>query len=343
MAVPANTFIATAGAVREIGAVPFFVDVDETYTMCPDALEKACDRVQLDAVIPVHLTGQPANMGAILDTASAASMVVIEDACQAVMATYEGRCVGNFGIAAAFSFHPLKNLNVWGDGGMIVTNDKHIASHLRLLRNHGLKDRNTQAHHGVNSRLDTIQAVVAHHQLPELPEVTTRRQKNALFYNKSFRDIPEVSTPASLFDTTSAVHLYMIQAQRRDELLRRLQESGIEAKVHYPTPAWRMLPTRHSKQPLCPVADEQADKSISLPVHQFLSEGQLAYVADVIEGFYAERRRAVPPILPPRVARYRAALEAISTDTACTAKSLRLIARNALKNEGEVDAPCDTE
>src|ERR1043166_1369744 len=174
----ANTFIATVGAIAMTGARPVFVDSDETFTMNPSLVEAAITS-RTTAILPVHYTGQPANMPAIATIAEQHGLRIVEDACQAISARYDNLPVGSWGDTAGFSLHPLKNLNVWGDGGVIVTRSAELAGKLRLFRNHGLSNRDEVLMFGHNSRLDALQAVVGSRLIAEAPSITERRIANA--------------------------------------------------------------------------------------------------------------------------------------------------------------------
>jgi len=285
----ANTFIATAGAIHEIGATPVFVDCDESFCMDVGAVERRITP-RTKAVVPVHYAGNMVNMPRLCALASANDLFVVEDACQAILADFEGRRAGTWGLAAAFSLHPLKNLNVWGDGGMIVTDDGDLAAKLRLLRNHGMANRDEIAMFGYNSRLDTLQAVVGSWLIGSADAITEKRIESASFYDREFAKIPQLRVPTRRKGCRSVFHLYMVFAQRRDELLAYCQKQGIEAKVHYPIPLYRQRGLAHLGYSLgdFPVADEQAASLITFPCDQHLSREERRYVVDTVAGFYGQ-------------------------------------------------------
>lgn len=283
-----NSFIATAATIANAGAKPVFVDVDNEYNMDPTLIEDAITP-RTKAVIPVHLTGNPADMPKIMEIANRHNLHVIEDACQAISASIDGQAVGSFGIVGCFSLHPLKNLNVWGDGGVIVTNSKELFDEIMLLRNHGLKDRDECVVFAYNSRLDTLQAIVANHLMNDLDDITSTRIRNARIYDDALSKLGDyVTLPPRKGNVTQVFHTYVIQVKDRDRLHQHLLENGIEAKIHYPIPihlqkASEYLGYREGDFPVC---EAQARSIISLPVHQHLTDDQLACVIDEMRRFY---------------------------------------------------------
>jgi dTDP-3-amino-2,3,6-trideoxy-4-keto-D-glucose/dTDP-3-amino-3,4,6-trideoxy-alpha-D-glucose/dTDP-2,6-dideoxy-D-kanosamine transaminase len=284
-----NSFIATAGAIAMVGATPVFVDVADDYNIDPHLIERAITP-RTKAILPVHLTGNPAAMPQLMEIAVRRGLHVIEDAAQAIGAAIDGRPMGSWGIAAEFSLHPLKNLNVWGDGGVVVTNSEELAEKVRLLRNHGLQTRDECEFFGHNSRLDTLQAIVACHLLEKLDDVTHTRIRNAQIYDAELASLEgAVIVPLRRENVRQVYHLYVIQARARDRLAAFLEERGIEAKVHYPIPIHLQPAARHlgyspGDFPMC---EAQARSILTLPVHQDLSEGQLMFVVESIREFYA--------------------------------------------------------
>jgi dTDP-4-amino-4,6-dideoxygalactose transaminase len=284
----ANTFIATVGAINAVGARPVLVDVTPYVTIDPTQIERAITP-RTKAMIPVHLTGEVADMDPILALAAHHGLPVIEDACQAISATYRGRPAGTLGLLGAFSLHPLKNLNVWGDGGVIVTNDPQLNERLRLLRNHGLKNRDEVELLGYNSRLDSIQAIVGNWLITQVHQITERRIANAAVYDQAFQDCAEhLRIPPRRPEVRRVFHLYQVYARRRDELLQFLQAQGIEAKVHYPIPLPQQRALAHLGYRVgdFPETERQAASLITLPVDQHLSGEQQQYVIDMVHQFY---------------------------------------------------------
>lgn len=284
----ANTFIATVGAIAEVGATPVFVDCDDTFCMDTDQLEAAITP-RTKAIMPVHYTGYMTQMPRVLEVARRHELEVVEDACQAILADIGGKKAGTWGRAGGFSLHPLKNLNVWGDGGVIVTDDDAFADQLRLLRNHGMVNRDEIAVLGFNSRLDTLHAVVGNWLIGDAESITQRRIDNAGFYDTHLEKIEGIRVPARLAEMRSVFHLYMVFAERRDELLAYCQERGIEAKIHYPTPVYRQPALAHLGHQVgdFPVADAHAESVITFPCDQHLDEPQREYVVATVGEFYA--------------------------------------------------------
>ena len=283
-----NSFVATAGAIVAAGARPVFVDVSPDYNMNPELIEAAVT-TRTKAIVPVHLTGNPADMRQICNIAKRNGLIVIEDAAQAVSASIEEKVVGSFGKAGCFSLHPLKNLNIAGDGGMITTDSKELYMKLKKLRNHGLKNRDEIEFFGYNSRLDTLQATIANHVLNTLESVIEKRKKNAAIYDKELSHLNnDVILPPKRKEIKQVYHTYVIQVSGRTELIRFLQKHGVETKIHYPILIHLQKPCKklgYQKGDF-PVCEKQAESILSLPVHQYLSDEQIHYVAKLIKKFY---------------------------------------------------------
>jgi len=283
-----NSFFATAAVIAIAEAKPVFVDVNNEYNIDAELIERSITH-RTKAILPVHLTGNPADMPRIMNIARQHNLHVIEDAAQAVSATIDGQPTGSFGIAGGFSFHPLKNLNVWGDGGITTTNSKELSDKLRLLRNHGLKNRDEVEVFAYNSRLDTLQAIVANQLLNALDAITDTRIKNAKTYDDGLSDLTDyIILPPRKSNVKQVYHTYVIQARERNKLGAYLAEKGIESKVHYPVPlhlqpASRYLGYQEGDFPVC---EAQAKSILTLPVHQHLTDDQVTYVIDNIRKFY---------------------------------------------------------
>lgn len=288
----ANTFVATVGAICELGAIPVFIDCDDTFCMDVDLLERAITP-KTKAIVPVHFTGYMTDMRKVMPIAERHGLVVVEDACQSILGAIDGKNAGTWGLSGAFSLHPLKNLNVWSDGGVIVTDDDDLADHLRLLRNHGLVDRDSVQIMGYNSRLDTIQAVVGNWLLPQTKSIADQRIVNARRYDDGLSQIRGVRIPPRPVDYRVVYHLYMVFAEGRDALLAHCLERGIEAKVHYPVPIYRQpaLEFRGHSVGDFPVTDRHAREVISFPCDQHLSVQEIDYVIETVKDFYAGKAR----------------------------------------------------
>ncbi len=279
------TFIATAEAISYVGATPVFVDIDPvTFNIDANKIESAItDRTR--AVIPVHLYGQAANMGAIMAVAKKRGLRVIEDCAQSFGAEYQGRKSGTFGDFGCFSFFPSKNLGGYGDGGMIVTGSEELADRLRSLRNHGSRVRYYHDEIGFNSRLDEIQASILRIKLKHIDEYNEKRRKNALLYNKHLAGI-QVRLPSEESGTKHVFHQYTIRVENRDTVKKRLDEGKVTSSmIYYPVPlhlqaAYRDLDI---KQGSLPEAEQAAREVLSLPMYPELSETQIRQVAEAVK------------------------------------------------------------
>lgn len=283
----ANTFVATVGAIAEIGAIPIFVDCDDTFCMNVDLVEAAITD-KTTAIVPVHFTGYMTDMRKLMPIAERHNLPVIEDACQSILGEIDGRKAGTWGVSGAFSLHPLKNLNVWSDGGLIVTNDSKVVEHLRLIRNHGLVNRDEVQVLGYNSRLDTLQAVVGNWLIPQTRDIAAKRILNAAKYDAGLRVIPGIEIPPRPTDYKIVYHLYMVFAEQRDALLAHCQSRGIEAKVHYPIPIYKQEALKKfGRRGSFPVTDRHAKTVISFPCDQHLSDDEINFVIATVAEFYS--------------------------------------------------------
>ena len=281
------TFFATIGAIVTAGARPVFVDIRPDYNIDPSRIEAAITS-RTKVILPVHWSGKPCDMDPVVSIAQRHGLSVVEDACHAVKATYKGRPAGSLGTIGCFSFHPLKNLNVWGDGGIATTSSKELSDRLRLLRNHGLLNRDECAVFAYNSRLDTVQAVIARHLLQKLESITEARISNALYFDQLLKELPQISIPDRDPEIRQVFHIYVIRAERREELKRHLVERGVDAKVHYPIPM-HLQPAATSfgyKEGDFPVCEAVTRSVLSLPVHEFITRMQQDRVIDLIREFY---------------------------------------------------------
>ena len=282
-----HTFAATALAISATGAVPVFIDVDErTYNMNP-ALIEAAITPRTKAILPVHLYGQPANIDEVSRIARKHNLLLIEDACQAHGAQFQGKRVGSFGDAGCFSFYPGKNLGAYGDGGMIVTNDAGVANKLRILRNCGQSEKYKHVMVGFNRRLDNLQAAVLRVKLPHLESWNEARRNAAQLYNEFLKDAANIVTPHEDEDRTHVYHLFVIQHSDRDGLMRHLREQGISAGLHYPTPVHLQPCYEYLNVPRgsLPITDALASRVISLPMYPELTREQIGFVCDQVKRF----------------------------------------------------------
>jgi dTDP-4-amino-4,6-dideoxygalactose transaminase len=282
-----NSFLATAASIALVGAKPVFVDVRDDYNIDPALIERAVTP-RTKAIIPVHLTGKPADMQPIMEVAHKRKLHVIEDAAQAVGAEYHGKRVGSFGIINCFSLHPLKNLNACGDAGVMTTNDDALADKLRKMRNHGLRNRDESEFFAYNSRLDSIQAAILNVKFGHLERWTEARRVNAAFYREQLKDV--VWCPSDAPHEKQVFHTFVIQAERRDELQKFLLEQGVETKIHYPIPI-HLMPAAQGlgcKRGDLPVTERLAQTILSLPIYPELTTEQKEWVVAAIRTFYGK-------------------------------------------------------
>jgi dTDP-3-amino-3,4,6-trideoxy-alpha-D-glucose transaminase len=280
--VPAVSAAATAMAVTQLQAIPVFVDIDANdFTMDPtDALEKKSSRTK--AVVPVHLYGMPA----ALKELSALRVPVIEDACQAHGSDGPwGRC-GSFGLAAAFSFYPTKNLGGYGDGGMIVTSDRNIAIRAGLTRNYGQRENYSSEIPGDNSRLDELQAAILRTKLKKLDLWNSRRREIASIYRTALADLPLAMQRER---GRSNYHLFVIATSAREALRKHLSSLDIPTAIHYPIPLPRQkaFETLSAGAASCPAADRLCSQALSLPMHASLTDHEAERVVAAVRSFFA--------------------------------------------------------
>ncbi|WP_321948501.1 DegT/DnrJ/EryC1/StrS family aminotransferase [Paraburkholderia sp. J10-1] len=288
--VPSQTFIATWLAVSMVGATPIPVEIDPaTYSIDPEKIaEKLSSRTA--AIIPVHLYGLPANMGAIRQLADTNGLFVLEDAAQSHGAMFENKRCGSLGDAAAFSFYPTKNLGAMGDGGAVVTDDKSIAEKVRMLRNYGSRVKYVHEVVGGNTRLDELQAALLRQKLPLLDGWNAKRGAIAKRYSEGLATLDEIVLPTVPADRTHVFHLYVIRSKKRDALARSLQEQGIGSAVHYPIPPHlhgAFSDSGFAKGSL-PIAETVALESLSLPMWPQMPLEFVDAVVDHIKQFYAK-------------------------------------------------------
>ena len=287
----ANTFWATVGAINEVGAKTVFVDCDDSFCLNVSQLEAAITP-RTKALMPVHLTGEVADMQSVMRIANKHKLPVVEDGCQSLLGELDGKKVGTFGVAAAFSMHPLKVINVWGDAGVIVTNDEEMDRKCRLLRNHGLKNRDEMEILGYNTRLDSVQAVVGKWIVKQTRWIVDERAKKAAYYDAGLKGLSGVRIPPRNPRAKHVYLLYVLFADRRDDLLKYCTERGIEAKVHYPIPLYQQKALAHLgyKPGTFPVTDRHAKECITFPVDQHLSDAEQDYVIQTVRNFYAGKK-----------------------------------------------------
>jgi len=285
---PTYSFYATAGAIATAGAKPIFVDIKDDLNIDEDQIEKKITK-KTKAIVPVHWSGRICNMKKILRLAKKYNLHVVEDACHAILAHDDKKkYAGNFGITGCFSMHPLKNLNVWGDGGIIATNNKKIYERLKLMRNHGLISRDNCKMYGYNSRLDTIQAAVALKMIKKINFITNSRIKNANYLNEKLQSIKQIKLIKEQKKYKSVYHLYQFYCEKRNQLNNFLRSNKIDSKIHYPKPLHLHDAAKKFKynKDQFQNAEKLSKKVISIPVHEFVSKRQLDFIINKIQKFY---------------------------------------------------------
>jgi dTDP-4-amino-4,6-dideoxygalactose transaminase len=289
---PTYSFFATAGCVSRLGATPVFVDIDpDTINADPGAVARAVTP-RTRAILPVHLYGLCADMDAILATARAAGVPVVEDAAQAIDARDHGRPAGTMGLMGCFSFFPSKNLGAFGDGGLVTTDDASLAVELRLLRNHGAEPKYHHSRIGGNFRFDALQAAVLRVKLPHLDGWTDARRRNADRYRTLFAEAGLDSTVGLPREPVGFRHIYnqfVILAPRRDDLRAHLSRRQVQTEVYYPIPFHRQACFAQVASAIdpFPCADRAADTSLALPIYGELTAEQQRHVVASIAEFYA--------------------------------------------------------
>jgi dTDP-3-amino-3,4,6-trideoxy-alpha-D-glucose transaminase len=288
---PANTYVATALAVSALGARPALVDCDpHTYNIDVNLIESAVTP-RTKAIIPVHLTGQAADMDPILEVASRHGLRVIEDAAQAHGALYKGRSCGSMGSIGCFSFYPGKNLGAYGDGGMVTTDDPEVAARVRRLRNYGQTAKYRHVEKGLNARLDTIQAAILSVKLRHLQLWNKARGAHAKAYRELLRGVGDVAFQDEASYSTHVYHLFIVETEWRNALREHLDVRGIQTGIHYPIPihlqpAYKDLGYGEGD---FPETKRLAERLLSLPMFPELRREQIEWVAEEIAGFFADR------------------------------------------------------
>lgn len=283
----ANTFIATVGAIHAAGATPVVVDVlPSTGNIDPEAVRRAVTGATR-AIVPVHLYGRPADMEPLNRMAAEHGLVVIEDACQAHGARYDGGRAGSLADAAAFSFYPSKNLGAFGDGGMVVTDHAEVARSVTALRNLGSSRKYHHESKGFNHRLDTLQAAVLAAKLPYLDRGNAWRRRMASLYERLLTGLP-VTTPHPSADDGHVFHLYVIEVPDRDDLQAHLASVGVSSGIHYPVPVHHQpaYSSLGNGPGSFPVTERAASRILSLPMYATIPMESVAYTAAAVRAHY---------------------------------------------------------
>ena len=283
---PANSHFSSTSAIIHVGGTPVFADVKDNLNIDPAAIEAAITS-KTKVIMPVHLTGRIADMNEISEIARKKGLRILEDAAQSIGAEYHGRRSGSFGDAAAFSAHPLKNLNAAGDAGYITTNDDQVASRLRTLRNNGLLDRDHVLEWGYVARLDVLQAEFLKMRLLKLDNIIETRRAHAELYRKEIK-VAGVMQPECAAHERNSYHTFIIQCEDRDGLKDYLAANGVQSAVHYPEPI-HLQPAAVSlgfERGSLPVTESLSNRILTLPVNQYLRAADIQKVSSHINEFY---------------------------------------------------------
>lgn len=283
------TFFATAGAIARLGAKPVFVDIEaDTFNIDPNLIEKAITK-KTKAIIPVHLFGQMAEMGPIMEIANRHNLFVLEDAAQSIGSRYKDKIAGSIGLMGCLSFFPSKNLGGLGDGGMITTNDETLAHKLSVFRNHGMEPKYYYKFVGGNFRLDTLQAAGLLVKLKYLDQWSDGRRRNAAMYDKLLAGVPSLRTPVIRPYNHTIYNQYVICVSRRDELLAHMKKHDIGVEVYYPLSLHEQecFKSLGYKKGDFPNSEKTAAESLALPIYPELTTEQIEYVAATIRHFYS--------------------------------------------------------
>lgn len=277
------SFVASANAIRLVGAEPVFADIDPaTYTLDPTETRRAVRETDADAILAVHLYGLPADMDALGDVAAEEDVLLVEDAAQAHGARYHGQSVGTFGDAAAFSFYPTKNMTT-GEGGMVLTDHDRVAERAASYVNHGRTDGGTYAHErvGHNLRMTSLAAAIGRVQLEKLPEWVRARRENAGRLSDGLADVPEITLPTEPDGFRHAYNQYTVRCEERSSLRTHLDEAGVETAIYYPT-SIHQLEAYESYDADAPASEKAAETVVSLPVHPGLSDQAVDQVVTAV-------------------------------------------------------------
>jgi aminotransferase EvaB len=283
-----TTFYASIGAIVAVGAKPVFVDIDSRYQINADQIEQAITQ-KTKAILPVYWGGAAPNMKKIMQIASEHKLKVVEDACMAPGGRVFSKHSGTYGDVSAWSMHPLKPLNVMGDGGMVSTDDDKLASWMRMYRNHGMVDRDHNNMWGVNMRLQPLQAVVASKVLKTVNDTVAIRNKNAELLDEGLKILGEnVALPERLPGYLETFSLYMAKFKKRDLLMSYLLDKGIDVKIHYKLPLHLQKAAKNLgyQEGDFPNAEDYSREIMTIPIHQYLSTDQLQYCINCIHSFY---------------------------------------------------------
>ena len=284
---PSNSFIASAASIAHLGAIPVFADALEDYNIDPKDIEKKITN-KTKAIMPVHLTGKSCNMDDIIKISKKFNIPIIEDSAQAIGTKFKNKYVGTFGELGCFSAHPLKNLNAIGDAGYLVTNSKKYYQKAILLRNHGMKDRNTIKFFGHVSRMDNFQASILNLRIKSLNKVVKKRRENATLYKKLLKGISQVKLPKDGKEYYSTYHTFLIQAKNRNKLKKFLEKKNISTGIHYPYLIHKLkfIKKYNSTKYRLPNVEKMVKQILTLPINQYMRVKEIEYISKMIRVFY---------------------------------------------------------
>jgi dTDP-4-amino-4,6-dideoxygalactose transaminase len=280
-----NSFIATCGAIAYAGQKPILVDIKDDLNINPSLIEKNITK-KTKAIMPVHLSGIPANLNLIKKICNKHKLHLIEDAAHAFGTKYNNEYLGTIGNAGVFSLHPRKNFHVLGDGGLIVTNDTKLYNKIILLRNHGLKNRNESLVWGTNSRLDNLQAGFGNIMLKKIKEWNKKQLDLAIHYSKNLKNFVQIPV-YDLKNSNPSFHQYIIKTKYRDRLQLYLKKNGIETAIHYPIPIHQQKAFINQYGHIkLPKTDLYNDRILSLPINPYLKKNEINFIIKKIKEFY---------------------------------------------------------
>jgi len=292
--VPSHTAFPSVEPIVQVGAKPIFIDVDESYTLDVKQLESLITPRTV-GILPVHLYGHPADLARVKAIAEKRKLLWIEDCAQAQGAAWNGKKVGSIAPYGAFSFFPSKNLTVFGDGGCITLNDDAIAEKLRMMRNHGRKDKYVHEFVGFNMRFNEMQAAVGREQLKHLDDFNARRRQAVVWYRERLKEIPGVQLPIEREGCTPVYHMFVVQVEKREALAKHLKEQGIGTGVHYPVPNHQQpaMTKLYKDLPKLPVTEKIVDRILSLPIFPKITEAEVSEVCQQIGAFMKKSEKAM--------------------------------------------------
>jgi dTDP-4-amino-4,6-dideoxygalactose transaminase len=285
---PPNSFVASTAVITHIGAKPIFADVKPDQNIDPDEIEKKITK-KTKVIMPVHLTGRMCEMDKILKIAKKYNLKIVEDAAQSIGSMYKGKKSGSYGDIGCFSAHPLKNLNAIGDSGYLTTNSKKIYDYIKILRSHGMANRNVVKNFGYVSRMDNVQAAILNHRLNNLNNIISKRRKNAELYFKYLNKKNMILPNENVYEFNT-YQTFVIQVNKRDKLKKYLQKNGINTAIHYPIPIHLQPAAKKFGHEIGDFknTERQAKSILTLPINQFLKEKEIIFISKKINNFFNE-------------------------------------------------------